>query len=48
MDNTNENINVNFESHIKIIDKTTKNNPKMILSARLFNIKSLINNEEGK
>ena len=43
-----EDININFESHLRIIDKTQADKPKTILSARLLNDKSRLNNtQEG-
>ena len=46
MKETNEEININFESHIKIIDVTDIDNPKKILSARLFNNFNRVNNKQ--
>lgn len=42
-----EEINICFESHIKIVDKTTTNKEKVILSSRIINDHpKLINKEE--
>jgi len=37
---SNESMNTKIESHLKIIDVTDKNNPKSIISKRLFNKKA--------
>ena len=43
-----EDININFESHLRIIDKTQADRPKTILSARLLNDRTRLNNtQEG-
>jgi len=43
-----EDLDIKVESHLKIVDITDKSKPKSIISQRIFNKKTTINNTDKK